>query len=51
MGIVKSGNWAVYFLVIPVVVVSTCDPATLEPEFRNGVGSSLVWGSSPSVGG
>ena len=29
----------------------TCDPATLEVKFRNGVGSIRVVGNSPSIGG
>ena len=29
----------------------TCNPATLEAEFRNGVGSIPVGGNSPSKGG
>ena len=29
----------------------TCNPATLEAEFRNGVGSITVEGNSPSIGG
>ena len=33
------------------VVAYTCNPATLEAEFQNGVGSILVRGNSPSIGG
>ena len=33
------------------VVACTCNPATLEAEFRNGVGSVPVGGNSPSIGG
>ena len=33
------------------VVTCTCNPATLEAEFRNGVGSIPVGGNSPSIGG
>ena len=33
------------------VVVCTCNPATLEAEFRNGVGSIPAGGNSPSIGG
>ena len=33
------------------VVVCTCNPATLETEFRNGVGSIPVGDSSPSIDG
>ena len=29
----------------------TCNPATLETKFRNGVGSIPVGGNSPSIGG
>ena len=35
----------------PGVVLCTCNPATLEAKFRNGVGSILVGGNSPSIGG
>ena len=35
----------------PGVVACTCNPATLEAEFRNGVGSVPVGGNSPSIGG
>ena len=35
----------------PGVVACTCNPATLEAEFRNGVGSIPVGGNSPSIGG
>ena len=34
----------------PGVVACTCNPATLEAEFRNGVGSIPVGGKSPSIG-
>ena len=33
------------------VVACTCNPATLEAEFQNGVGSIPVGGNSPSIGG
>ena len=33
------------------VVACTCDPATLEAEFQNGVGLIPVGGNSPSIGG
>ena len=33
------------------VVACTCNPATLETEFRNGVGSIPVGGNSSSIGG
>ena len=33
------------------LVACTCNPATLESEFRNGVGSIPVGGNSPSVVG
>ena len=33
------------------VVACTCNSATLEAEFRNGVGSILAGGNSPSIGG
>ena len=36
---------------LPGVVACTCDPATLEVKFRNGVGSIRVVGNSPSIGG
>ena len=36
---------------MPGVVACTCNPATLEAEFRNGVGSVPVEGNSPSIGG
>ena len=39
-------NW-----VQPGVVAGTCNPATLETEFRNCVGSNPVEGDSPSIGG
>ena len=32
------------------VVACICNPATLEAEFRNVVGSILVWRNSPSIG-
>ena len=35
----------------PGVVACTCNPATLEAEFRNGAGSIPVGGNSPSIGG
>ena len=35
----------------PGVVACTCNSATLEAEFWNGVGSIPVGGNSPSVGG
>ena len=35
----------------PGVVACTCNPATLEAEFRNGVGSIPVGVNSPSIGG
>ena len=35
----------------PCVAACTCNPATLEAEFRNGVGSIQVGGNSPSKGG
>ena len=33
------------------VVACTCNPATLEAEFRNDVGSIPVGGNNPSIGG
>ena len=33
------------------VVACTCNPPTLDAEFRNGVGSKPVMGNSPSIGG
>ena len=36
---------------IPGVVACTCNPAALEAEFRNSVGSVPVGGNSPSIGG
>ena len=33
------------------VVARTCNPATLDAEFRNGVGSIPIGGNSPSIGG
>ena len=35
----------------PIVVAYTCNPATLEVEFGNGVGSIPVGVNSPSIGG
>ena len=35
----------------PGVVACTCNPATLEAEFQNRVGSIPVGGNSPSIGG
>ena len=35
---------------MPGVVACTCNPATVEAEFRNGVGSIPVGGNSPSIG-
>ena len=35
---------------LPGVVACTCNPATLEAKFRNGVGLIPVGGSSPSIG-
>ena len=35
---------------IPGVVVCTCNPATLEVDFRNGVGSIPVGGNSLTGG-
>ena len=35
----------------PGVVACTCNPATMEAEFRDGVGSIPVWGNGPSIGG
>ena len=32
-------------------VACTCNPATLDAEFRNGLGSIPVRGNSPSIGG
>ena len=32
------------------VMTCTCNPATLEAEFRNGVSSIPVGGNSPSIG-
>ena len=34
-----------------VAVACTCNPATLEAEFRDGVGSIPVGGNSPLIGG
>ena len=36
---------------VPVVVLQTCNPANLEAEFQNTVGSVPVGGISPLVGG
>ena len=36
---------------LPGVVACTCNPATLEAEFWNGVGLIPVGGNSPSIGG
>ena len=33
------------------VVACTCNPATLEAEFRNDVGSIIAGGNSPSIDG
>ena len=33
------------------VVACTCNLPTLDPEFRNGVGSKPVMGKNPSIGG
>ena len=41
-------SWC-YFM--PGVVACTCNPATLEVEFRNGVGSIPVGGNSSLIGG
>ena len=35
----------------PAVVACTCNAATLEAEFRNGVGLIPVGDNSPSIGG
>ena len=50
-----------YYSLVPVegitiytwldVVACTCNPATFEAEFGNGVGSIPVLGNSPSIGG
>ena len=40
-----------YEILWQCVVACTCNPATLEAEFRNGVGSIPVGGNSPSIGG
>ena len=37
--------------ILPGVVACTCNPATLEAEFWNRVGSITVGGNSPSIGG
>ena len=37
--------------ILPGVVACTCNPATLEAEFQNGVGSIPVGINSPSIGG
>ena len=36
---------------MPGAVACTCNPATLEAEFRNGVGSVQVEGNRPSISG
>ena len=36
---------------LPGVVTCTCNPATLEAQFRNSVGSIPVGGNSDSIGG
>ena len=36
---------------MPAAVACTCNPATLEAECQNGVGSVSVRGNSPSIGG
>ena len=36
---------------LPGVVVCTCNPGTLETEFRNSVGSIPVGGKIPLIGG
>ena len=33
------------------VVACICNPATLDADFQNGVGSIPVEGNSPSIGG
>ena len=33
------------------VVACTCNPATVDAEFQNGMGSVLVLGDRPSIGG
>ena len=38
-------------IIEPVVVACTCNPATLDAKFRNGVGLIPAVGSSPSIGG
>ena len=38
-------------VIMPGVLVCTCNLATLENEFRNGVDSIPVGGNSPSMGG
>ena len=40
-----------YIYYWPGVVTCTCNTATLETEFQNGVGSMSVGGSIPSIGG
>ena len=41
-----------YFInIMSDVVACTCNPATLEAEFRNGVATIPVGGNSPSTGG
>ena len=41
----------IYLFKVNNGVVIRCNPATLEAKFRNGVGSILVGGNSPSIGG
>ena len=41
----------IFIFIQPGVVACTCNPATLEAEFRNGVGSVPVGDNSPSIGG
>ena len=43
--------WKYIFVFEPGVVACTCNPATLEAEFRNRVGSIPVGGNSPLIGG
>ena len=38
-------------LTVPGVAACACNPAILEDEFRNGVGSKQVGSTSPSIGG
>ena len=47
-GVLMLGDSVVMML---GVVACTCDPATLEAEFQNGVGLIPVGGNSPSIGG